>query len=172
MEYSYILINETDAYPEELRSAVFTDTRGNVEFPEFQRLLSVVQPGDTINVPTLTDLGYNLTQVSEKWQKLQERKVKVRILDCPPIHNQAGLFGEFLRYVAYSQKKFCKTGPKGPNGHKSGVGPGRRRIQMPQNFMEIYEDYVDGKLNSRQAAQSLNVSHTTFLRWSRQLNEA
>ncbi|WP_276924273.1 hypothetical protein [Faecalibaculum rodentium] len=172
MEYSYMLVAESDKYPRDLKHSVFTDTRGDTDFPEFDRLLSVIQPNDSLHIPSLADLGYNLTQVCEKWQKLQDKEVHIWILDCPAAHSQPELFGEVLQYVCYSQKRFRNPKHRTVIREKNGSGPGRRRIELPERFAEVYEDYCSGKLNSREAGESLNVSHTTFLRWSRQLDEA
>ena len=172
LEYSYMLVAESDKYPRDHKHSVFTDTRGDTDFPEFDRLLSVIQPDDSLHIPSLADLGYNLTQVCEKWQKLQDKEVHIWILDCPAAHSQPELFGEVLQYVCYSQKRFRNPKHRTVIRDKNGSGPGRRRIELPERFAEVYEDYCSGKLNSREAGESLNVSHTTFLRWSRQLDEA
>ena len=173
MEYSYMLSAEADKYPAELRDTVFADTIGDNSFPEFQRLLEVVKPDDRLNIPTLSDLGYNLSQISEKWQELQKRQVNVWILDCPAFRNKNELFGEFLRYVSYSQQKNPRRQVKAmPAASKAGYGPGRKRMQLPDNFEKVYEDYYGGKLNSREAGEALNVSHTTFLRWCSQMETA
>lgn len=160
-----MLTAKADMYPSELNKTVFTDRRENEEFPEFQRLLSVIQPDDCLNIPTLADLGNDLEQVSEKWQQLLKRKVRVWILDCPALQNQAQLFGEFLKYVSYSEQGLQK---KRPGSHKRNASPGRPKLALPEQFPEINQEYLGGRISSREAAESLNVSHTTFLRWSRQ----
>lgn len=83
MEYSYMRVAEADKYPAELKNTVFADTRGDPESPEFQRLLTVIQPNDSVHIPTLTDLGSSLAQVCEKWQQLLDLGVRIWLLDCP-----------------------------------------------------------------------------------------
>ena len=173
LEYSYMRVAEADKYPAELKNTVFADTRGDPESPEFQRLLTVIQPNDSVHIPTLTDLGSSLAQVCEKWQQLLDLGVRIWLLDCPAAGKDPAVFGELLQYISYSQKRFKNPKHRTVIRTKPGSsGPGRRRIELPEQFAQVYEDYREGRLNSREAGESLNVSHTTFLRWSRQLDEA
>lgn len=172
MEYSYMLTAKADKLPSELKDSVFADARRDLDYPEFRRLLTVVKPGDRLNIPTLSDLGNSLSEISDKWQELQEHQVTVWILDCPALRNHSDLFGEFLKYVSYSQQQFGAKQVRSSSASKGGLNPGRKPMQLPHNFTEVYEDYCSGKLNSREAGEALNVSHTTFLRWTRELNQA
>lgn len=106
MEYSYMRVAEADKYPAELKNTVFADTRGDPESPEFQRLLTVIQPNDSVHIPTLTDLGSSLAQVCEKWQQLLDLGVRIWLLDCPAAGKDPAVFGELLQYISYSQKRF------------------------------------------------------------------
>lgn len=172
MEYSYMLTAKADKLPSELKDSVFADARGESEYPEFERLLTVVEPGDRLNIPTLSDLGNSLPQISEKWQKLQDKGVTVWILDCPALRNHSDLFGEFLKYISYSQQQLGARQMRSSSSSKGGLNPGRKPMQLPVNFSEVYDDYCNGKLNSREAGEALNVSHTTFLRWAREMGES
>ncbi|WP_289840476.1 hypothetical protein, partial [Faecalibaculum rodentium] len=89
MEYSYMLTAKADKLPSELKDSVFADARGDLDYPEFRRLLTVVKPGDRLNIPTLSDLGNSLSEISDKWQELQEHQVTVWILDCPALRNHS-----------------------------------------------------------------------------------
>ncbi|OLU46760.1 hypothetical protein BO223_01685 [Faecalibaculum rodentium] len=47
----------------------------------------------------------------------------------------------------------------------SQVGPKSKEI--PAEFDMLSESYKQGRISSRAAAERLNISHTTFLRWCR-----
>ena len=49
-----------------------------------------------------------------------------------------------------------------------GVKLGRPALAVPDEFDAVHREWEDGCLNSRQAAESLGVSHTTFLKWVKQ----
>ena len=49
-----------------------------------------------------------------------------------------------------------------------GVKLGRPALAVPEEFDAVHRKWEDGCLNSRQAAESLGVSHTTFLKWVKQ----
>ena len=49
-----------------------------------------------------------------------------------------------------------------------GVKLGRPALAVPEEFDAVHRMWEDGSLNSRQAAESLGVSHTTFLKWVKQ----
>lgn len=172
MEYSYMLTTRAGQLPSELKDSVFADTRGEIGYPEFERLLAVVRPEDRLNIPTLSDLGNSLPEISGKWQKLQDKGVTVWILDCPVLWDHSDLFGEFLKYISYTQQQLGTRSARNSAGSKSGLNPGRKPMQLPANFSEVYDDYCNGRLNSREAGEALNVSHTTFLRWTREMGQA
>ena len=50
-----------------------------------------------------------------------------------------------------------------------GVKFGRPKIKRPSNFIKIYQKWKSKEISSRQAAESLKVSHTTFLNWVKQI---
>lgn len=48
-----------------------------------------------------------------------------------------------------------------------GVKFGRPSLQIPDDFNKTFELYLNKELSSRQAANELNVSQTTFLKWAK-----
>ena len=42
---------------------------------------------------------------------------------------------------------------------------GRPSLEIPDSFSQIKELYLFGEISSRQAAEILGISATTFLRW-------
>ncbi|WP_276924921.1 hypothetical protein [Faecalibaculum rodentium] len=41
---------------------------------------------------------------------------------------------------------------------------------MPEAFESLYAEYKKGNISCREAARQLDISHTTFLRWGRDLD--
>ena len=46
---------------------------------------------------------------------------------------------------------------------------GPKPKEIPAEFDVLSESYKAGRISSRAAAEQLNVSHTTFIRWCRTL---
>jgi len=49
---------------------------------------------------------------------------------------------------------------------EQGVKIGRKPLERPENFEEVYHQWKLGEISSSAAARLLNVSRTTFMRWA------
>lgn len=52
-----------------------------------------------------------------------------------------------------------------------GVHFGRQKKEVPTEFYPMYFRYRKGELSSRKCGEELNVSHSTFLKWVREVDE-
>ena len=77
---------------------------------------------------------------------------------------------ELLSYVAHVERdNIRQRQAEGIAAARArGVKLGRPALAVPEEFDVVYRKWEDGCLNSRQAAESLGVSHTTFLKWVKQ----
>lgn len=46
-----------------------------------------------------------------------------------------------------------------------GIKFGRPILKRPKKYQEVVKKYIDGELSSRNAAEKLKISQTTFLKW-------
>ena len=77
---------------------------------------------------------------------------------------------QLLSYVAQSERENINLRQaEGISAAKErGVKFGREALKRPEQFGSLRESWTAGKISAREAARLLDVSHTTFLKWSKQ----
>ena len=152
----------------------------DLDRPGDQRLCKKVREGDEIYIKSIDRLGRNYNEILEQWRYLSKvKKVGLVVLDMPLLDTRRGkdLTGELisdivlqlLSYVAQTEREFIRQRQKeGIAAAKArGVHFGRQAMIIPDEFEEIFSQYEDGMLSSREAGRMLNVSHQTFLKWTK-----
>lgn len=78
----------------------------------------------------------------------------------------ADLVLQILAYVAQTEREFIhQRQMEGIAAAKDkGKKWGRKPMEMPEQFEQICQMCIDGKITTRKAAEFLGVSHTTFYR--------
>ena len=78
---------------------------------------------------------------------------------------------QLLSYVAQTEREFIRQRQaEGIAAAKArGVKFGREAMQRPSNFNEILQQWQNGEISARKAAKILNISTTTFIRWSNKM---
>lgn len=107
-EFAYVRVSTKDQNPErqiiEMKALgipdenIFVDYASgrNYERPEYQRLLSLLRPGDTVVVSSLDRLGRNYRENVEQWKMLTKDKgVHIKVLDLA-IPESTGAMGEVI----------------------------------------------------------------------------
>jgi len=165
---------------------VFLDKQSGKDFnrPQYCRLLKKLRAEDTLVVKSIDRLGRNYDEILEQWRIItKEKKVFIVVLDMPLLDTRKGkdLTGtliadivlQLLSYVAQTEREFIKQRQaEGIAAAKArGVRFGRRPIPIPDNFKYCVSAWKSGELSSRDAAQLLNVSYKTFLRWSQKYTD-
>ena len=165
--------------------AVFIDYLSGRTFdrPGYQSLLERLQPGDVLVVTSIDRLGRNYDEILGQWRLLtKQRSIDIVVLDMPLLDTRStsghGVTGkliadivlELLSYVAHVERDNIRQWQaEGIAAARArGVRLGRPALAVPEEFDAVHRKWKDGCLNSRQAAESLGVSHTTFLKWAKQ----
>ena len=165
--------------------AVFIDYLSGRTFdrPGYRSLLERLQPGDVLVVKSIDRLGRNYDEILGQWRLLtKQRSVDIVVLDMPLLDTRStsghGVTGkliadivlELLSYVAHVERdNIRQRQAEGIAAARArGVKLGRPALVVPEEFDAVHRKWKEGCLNSRQAAESLGVSHTTFLKWAKQ----
>lgn len=145
--------------------------------PLYQRLVDHMHPGDVLVIKSIDRLGRNYTEILEQWAYLtKERNIAIVVLDMPLLDTRQGrdLTGtliadivlQLLSYVAETERRNIRQ--RQAEGiaaaKKRGVHFGRKKIEMPDLFNVLADEYMRGALSSRDAAAQLGISGQTFLR--------
>lgn len=165
------------------RKNVYLDKQSGKDFnrPEYQRLVRRLRRGDTLVIKSIDRLGRNYDEIIEQWRILtKEKEAAIVVLDMPLLDTRQGrdLTGtliadivlQLLSYVAQTEREFIKRRQaEGIAAAKAkGVRFGARPKERPPEFEACLKQWKQGELSARAAAQMLDVSHPTFLRWAQE----
>ena len=163
--------------------AIFVDKQSGKDFDRrsYQRLLRKLKDGDTLVIKSIDRLGRNYEEILEQWRIITKDKcAAIVVLDMPLLDTRrnrdltgtliADIVLELLSYVAHvARDNIRQRQAEGIAAARArGVKLGRPALAVPEEFDAVHRKWEDGCLNSRQAAESLGVSHTTFLKWTKQ----
>lgn len=160
---------------------IYTEKQSGKDFNSrkvYQSLRKKLVSGDLLIIMSIDRLGRNYQEILDEWRYLTEkRKVDIQVLDMPILNtknNLMGLDGVFISNLvlliqAYtSQKEREKIKERQLQGIKvakeKGIHLGRPSATLPDNANEIISEYLDGKLNFKEAHIKMGVSRGAFAR--------
>lgn len=169
---------------------VFTDKKSGKDFEreDYQKMKSILEPGDEVVVHALDRLGRNKEMIKEELAWFKEHGVIVRILNVPTtlIEYPAGqewvmdmvnnilieVLGAFAEQEREDNKKKQAEGiaamPVNEKGRKISTKPGKeghvygRKEKRPDNFSEVYARQQGGEIKLAEALKLTGVGRT---RW-------
>lgn len=165
------------------REHIFIDHQSGKDFerPQYQRLLKRLRPDDVLVVKSIDRFGRNYSEILEQWRFIVKAKqADIVICDMPLLDTRknrdltgiviADIVLQLLSYVAEKEREYIRQRQaEGIAVAKArGVKFGRPRITRPDDFPEVYERWLRGDINCREAGRLLGVSHYTFLRWTKE----
>ena len=164
---------------------IFVDKQSGKDFErtQYKRLGRRLKSGDTLVIKSIDRLGRNYEEILEQWRLLtKEKSVAIVVLDMPLLDTRqsrdltgtliADIVLQLLSYVAQTERELIRQRQaEGIAAAKArGVHFGRRPMERPARFGEIKRRWENGDISARQAAESLEITHRTFLLWARQEN--
>ena len=150
----------------------------NFDRPEYKKLIKRLHPGDLLVLKSIDRLGRNYEEILLQWQFItKEIKADIVVLDMELLdtrkkdNNLTGilisdLVLQLFAYVAQIEREFIhQRQAEGIAAAKErGQQFGRKPISMPGNFEDVCRECSTGRLSSREGAEKLGLSHTTFCR--------
>ncbi len=191
--YGYIRVSTKDQNEERQRIAmqefgisekhIFVEKQSGKDFnrPVYQRLLKKLKPNDVLVVKSIDRLGRKYKDILEQWRVITKRLgADIVILDMPLLDSRQGkdLIGtvisdivlQLLSYVAETEREFIRQ--RQAEGIAAamarGVKFGREKMDRPVQFASLKAQWSRGDISARAAAKLLGITHSTFLRWSRE----
>lgn len=193
MEYGYVRVSTKEQNIERQMTAlkefgihrnnIFIDKQSgkNFERDNYKRLVKILTDNDILVIKSIDRLGRNYEEILEQWRILTKKKnVGVVVLDMPLLDTRQDkdltgiLIGDMvlqlLSYVAETERTFIRQRQaEGIAAAKAkGVKFGRMPMERPAEFENIKKAWKENKLSARKAAEYLNITHQTFLRWARE----
>ncbi|MBQ6402344.1 MAG: recombinase family protein [Oscillospiraceae bacterium] len=196
MDYGYIRVStkeqNTDRQMVALQACgippnrIYIDKQSGKDFdrPQYRRLLRRLKPNDALIVKSIDRLGRNYNEILEQWRLItKEKHADIVVLDMPLLDTRAhkdltgtliaDIFLQFLSYVAQTEREFIRQRQaEGIAAAKArGVRFGRPCLPVAEGFAEVYSMWQAGEISIRAASKRLGVSHQTFERWARIMEE-
>ena len=143
-----------------------------------------LKPNDALIVKSIDRLGRNYNEILEQWRLItKEKHADIVVLDMPLLDTRAhkdltgtliaDIFLQLLSYVAQTEREFIRQrqaeGIAAAKAH--GVRFGRPCLPVAEGFAEVYSMWQAGEISIRAASKRLGVSHQTFERWARIMEE-
>ena len=196
MDYGYIRVStkeqNTDRQMVALQACgippnrIYIDKQSGKDFdrPQYRRLLRRLKPNDALIVKSIDRLGRNYNEILEQWRLItKEKHADIVVLDMPLLDTRAhkdltgtliaDIFLQLLSYVAQTGREFIRQRQaEGIAAAKArGVRFGRPCLPVAEGFAEVYSMWQAGEISIRAASKRLGVSHQTFERWARIMEE-
>lgn len=196
MNYGYIRVSSKDQCEDRQwlalkqfdipRKNIYVDkvSGKNFDRPQYNRLVKKLRKGDVLIVLSIDRLGRNYDEIQNQWRVITKvKQVDIVVLDMPLLDTRkkgdqdltgtfiADMVLQILAYVAQIERENIKQRQKeGIHAAKSrGVIFGRPKKDVPQNFKEIKNQWLQNQITSRQAAKALGIAQSTFLRWVQEI---
>ena len=176
---------------------VFKDKQSGKDFDrkDYQKMKSILQPGDEVVVHALDRLGRNKEGIKEELAWFKEHGVIVRILNVPTtlieypegqewvmemVNNilieVLGAFAEQEREnIRKRQEEGIAAMPVDEKGRRISTKPGKegttygRKEKRPENFREVYERQQRGESKLKEARELVGVGRTRWYELAREM---
>ena len=147
----------------------------NFDRPKYKRMVRKMRAGDLLYLKSIDRLGRDYDEIIEQWRYLtREKGIDIKVLDIPMLDTTycKDLLGTFIADLVLAvlslnaQMERENTLQRQAEGiaiaKAKGVAFGRKNVDVPENFLEIYQKWRNKELSSEQAAQICGFSVRTL----------
>lgn len=148
----------------------------NRKRPEFQKLLDVLQEGDTLAATEVSRLTRSTQQLCEVMQLVQDKHLCLQIgaftVDCRNEQPDAMTKGMLLMWGVFAEMERDMISERIRSGMANAKAKGRtlghpklRHKDIPQKFWKHYPDYKEKRMSLTDLAKIVGVSRPTIYRY-------
>lgn len=161
-----------DAGCEEIVLEAYTGTK--MERPKFTKLISKMEPGDTLVVCKLDRFARTAREGLEVVEDLMSRGISVHILNMgliedTPMGNMILTvmlaFAQFERDSIVERTSAGKSVAKEREGYKEG----RPRTEIPENFEDYVKRNEAGEISVAAACREMGIARAHWYRWVKEV---
>jgi DNA invertase Pin-like site-specific DNA recombinase len=147
----------------------------NLDRPRYKQMLRRLRKGDLVYFCELDRLGRNYEEIIEQWRFItREKGADIKVLEMPLLDTtlHKDLLGTFIADIVlsflsfFAQKEREKTLQRQAEGiaaaKAKGVVFGRKAVDIPNDFEEIYRQWRDKALSNEAAAKLCGFSVRTL----------
>ena len=193
MKYGYVRVSTTtqniDRQMEEMHKFgltdefIYIDKQSGKDFdrPNYQIMKSKLKKDDLLIIKSIDRLGRNYEMIIKEWSDITKIiEADICVIDFPLLDTRSentNLVGKFisdivlqvLSFVAQNERENIRQ--RQAEGiriaKEKGVHMGRPKYKLPNNFTEIVVRYHNKELTHIDAAEILNMTRGTFLKYSK-----
>lgn len=164
-------LKKADVPKENIYAEKFTGTKMNR--PEFEKLIKIVKPSDTIIVTKLDRLARNTREALNVLDPLMAKGVKFNVLNMGMLDNSS--IGKLVRTVLLAVAEMerdmivnrTQAGKEYSKAHNPNYREGRPKRQITPHYQAIYDYLQDHSYTETEKA--FNVSRSTVYRIKKQV---
>lgn len=160
---------------------IFIDKQSGKDFnrEKYQELRNILKKNDLLIIKSIDRLGRDYNMIIEEWHYITKIvEADILVIDMPLLdtrNDATNLIGKFisdivlqiLSFVAETERENIKQ--RQAEGirlaKERGVHMGRPRYVLPDNFNEVANRYLNKIISSNEAASTLNMARSTFLKY-------
>ncbi len=160
---------------------IFIDKQSGKDFDreKYQELRNILKKTDLLIIKSIDRLGRDYNMIIEEWHYITKIvEADILVIDMPLLdtrNDASNLIGKFisdivlqiLSFVAETERENIKQ--RQAEGirlaKERGVHMGRPRYVLPDNFNEVANRYLNKIISSNEAASTLNMARSTFLKY-------
>ncbi len=153
-----------------------TYTGTKMDRPKFTKMLSELEPGDTLVVCKLDRFARTASEGSELVKSLLAKGVNVHILNMGLIENTPTgrlILNVLLSFAEFERDMIVERTSEG-KAVKRATDPnfkeGRPRREIPDKFSELLEKTLAGMLSVTEACEDLGIHRTQWYRWKKEIS--
>ena len=193
MKYGYVRVSTTtqniDRQMEEMHKFgltdefIYIDKQSGKDFdrPNYQIMKSKLKKDDLLIIKSIDRLGRNYEMIIKEWSDITKIiEAYICVIDFTLLDTRSentNLVGKFisdivlqvLSFVAQNERENIRQ--RQAEGiriaKEKGVHMGRPKYKLPNNFTEIVVRYHNKELTHIEAAEILNMTRGTFLKYSK-----
>lgn len=143
--------------------------------PKFQEMMDWVREGDTIYIRDFSRLARSTQDLLNITTELKEKGVKLvsdkENIDSSTPHGELmltmiGAINAFERANMLERQKEGIAIAK-----QKGVYKGRKQIDFPSNWNDVYKQWKSREMNAKQAMEELKLKRTTFYKLAKEYEQ-
>jgi len=160
---------------------IFWDKKTGADFERmnYKKLIKKLRAGDLLVIKSIDRLGRNYECILKEWKRItKEIGADILVLDMPLLdtrNHEKNLIGtlisdivlQLLSFVAENERENIRT--RQAEGIKAakqrGVRFGRPRINCPENFSEVANDYLQHRIGFSEALSRTEMKPSSFYRY-------
>ena len=164
---------------------IYQDKQSGKDFERigYQYMKKSLEPGDTVVIKELDRIGRNQVELKREWEYFKDNEINVRVLDMPALnidYNDDNLkpmikminniIFEVMSWKAENERETIrKRQAEGIAVAKSkNVKFGRPRVQIPNNFYDVCNQWKSGKITATEAMKLTGLKRTNFYKLVKQ----